>query len=132
MDIQKEEFQQLISNEEKLTKEYEAKAQAYLDSDPLQAEIENLELECGELQYELTKHNHQIRTQAIEIDQMKATVNSYNRSISRLTGSIRNSKNNTQDILQNSGSLRYEYKEKSRQDTIPEASRGQEESSYYK
>lgn len=132
MDIQKEEFRQLISNEEKLTKEYEAKAQAYLDSDPLQAELESLELECGELQYELTKHNHEIRTQAIEIDQMRATVNSYNKSISRLTGSIRNSKNNSQDILQNTGSLRYEYKEKGKQDTILEASKGLEESNYYK
>jgi hypothetical protein len=45
MEIQKEEYQQLISNEDKLTKEYMTKAQGYLENDPLQSEIENLELD---------------------------------------------------------------------------------------
>jgi hypothetical protein len=49
MEIQKEEYQQLIFNEEKLTKEYATKAQGYLENDPLQSEFENLELDYGEL-----------------------------------------------------------------------------------
>jgi hypothetical protein len=130
MEIQKEEYQQLISNEEKLTKEYATKAQGYLENDPLQSEIENLESDYKELQYELTKYNQEIKTQGIEIDQMRLTINSHNRSIRRLCCSVQLSKNKTCDIGHSSESLKYEYQEKY-EDTILEASGGLEESSYY-
>jgi hypothetical protein len=130
MEIQKEEYQQLIFNEEKLTKEYATKAQGYLENDPLQSEFENLELDYGELQYELTKYNQEIKTQGIEIDQMRLTISSHNRSIRGLSCSVQLSKNKTCDIRYSSESLKYEYQEKY-EDTIPEASGGLEESSFY-
>lgn len=108
--IQKE-HRQLIENEERLTKDFRQELNMSDHSDPLQREYEQLISEQKELEYEINKNIGDMRTQEIELENLKLTNASYSKSISQLEAYRKSKLNKTCDI--ENDSLRYEYKEKS-------------------
>lgn len=111
--IQEEEFKQIISNEDRLIREYDHKLMLHLETNPEQNELEMLENENAELQYELNKINQELATQNLEIDQMKYTINSFAKSCPSSIDSVAISKwNKSYDLGKSADYFRYQEKTK--------------------
>lgn len=99
------------------------------ECDPLQMELNQLLSEQLDLEYEIKKIHGEMRTQVLEVENLKLTSNSFCKNISQIE-SVKYSKvNKSQDMGYSLDSIRFEYEEKFPNHTIKEATREQEEGS---
>lgn len=130
LELQRDENRQLIANEDQLIKQYEGAILQAESWDPLQMELNQLIADQLDLEYEIKKMHGEMKTQALEAENLKLTSNSFNKSISQIDSSRYSKVNRSQDTGYSGDSIRYEYEEKFPNSTIKEASREQEEGSY--